>query len=430
MPTPARPPAQLRLLPFRAVRFTATGDLGDLVCPPYDVIDDAQRHELLDRHPHNAVRIVLPETSAVSANAPDDDRYARTAALFDEWLASGVLAADDVPALYVYQQRRGDHVLQRGLLGAVVWQPLDAGVILPHENVRSGPVQDRLALMTATQANPEPIFLLYGGGGAASRICAATVSSPALAVAGTPDGITHELWAITDAAQLTEIEQDLAARTAMIADGHHRYTTYGYLRDQLGGSDGVPGPWDAGLTLLVDESAGMPDIRAIHRVIPGLALSTAVERAAAVFDVRPLPGADLSSALDELAQTTGPAYVVSDGAEFTLLFAPDAARLAAAKPVDHGDAWWQLDASVASVLLMAQLWEVSDTAGQVEAEHDPAAALRLANESAGVALLLNPAPLAGIVAVAEAGEAMPRKSTLFLPKPCSGFAMRAFRFER
>jgi hypothetical protein len=78
---------------------------------------------------------------------------------------------------------------------------------------------------------------------------------------------------------------------------------------------------------------------------------------------------------------------------------------------------------------MEQLGGVSDTAGQVEAEHEPAAALRLATHTDGTALLLNPAPLAGIVAVAEAGEAMPRKSTLFLPKPCSGLVMRAFRFE-
>ena len=429
MPTPAPPPAQLRLLPFRAVRPTAPGDLGALVCPPYDVIDEELRRALLDRDPHNAVRIVLPEPSAPDDDGADDDRYARAAALFDDWLATGVLAADPKPALYVYQQTRAGRVLQRGLLGAVVWQPLDSGVILPHENVRSGPVQDRLALMAAMRANPEPIFLLYGGGGAASRISAATVASPALAFARTPDGVTHELWAITDTARLQEIDDDLASRTAMIADGHHRYTTYGYLRDELGGADRIAGPWDAGLTLLVDESARTPDIRAIHRVIPGLAMSDALERAAGVFEIRSLPGADLSSAVDELAQTAGPAYVASDGDVFNLLFAPDPGRLAAARPADHGEAWWQLDASVASVLVMEQLWGVSDTAGQVEAEHDPVTALRMAKEEAGVALLLNPAPLAGIVAVAEAGEAMPRKSTLFLPKPCSGLAMRAFRFE-
>lgn len=428
-PTAAdRPPARLRLLPFRGVRFTADENLGVLVCPPYDVIDEQQRHELLERDPHNAVRIILPDP-ADDAAGTTGDRYAHAAALFDNWLSVGVLGVDDDPALYVYQQRRDEQLLQRGLLGAVVWQPLDAGVILPHENVRTGPVQDRLALMTAMRANPEPIFLLYDGGGAASEICATVVKQPSLALARTPDGMTHELWALTDRDQLARIDADLASRTAMIADGHHRYTTYGYLRDELGGARGAPGPWDAGLTLLVDESAGTPDIRAIHRVVPGLAMPEAVRRAAGVFDVRPLPSADVAAALAELAATAGPAYVVSDGERFTLLFAPDAERLAAAKPADRGEDWWRLDASVASVLLMEHLWGVSDTAGEVEAEHDAAATVRLARETAGTALLLNPAPLAGIVAVAQAGEAMPRKSTLFLPKPCSGLVMRAFRFE-
>jgi uncharacterized protein (DUF1015 family) len=429
MPQPATPPpAELRLLPFRAVRFTATADLADLVCPPYDVIDDEQRRTLLARHPHNVVRIVLPEPGDLD-DGREGNEYAHAAALFDTWLADDVLAVDAEAALYVYQQRIDDRVLQRGLLGAVVWQPLDAHVILPHENVRPGPVQDRLALMRAMRANPEPIFLLYEGGGPASDICAVACAGPPLASGRTPDGVTHELWAVRDPAQLTVIDADLATRTAMIADGHHRYTTYGYLRDELGGPDHAPGPWDTGLTLLVDESAGAPDIRAIHRVIPGLAMTEAARRAAEVFDVRPLPDADLTAALRDLAATTGPAYVISDGAMFAVLFAPDDARLAAAKPADRGDAWWRLDASVASVLLMEQLWGRSDTAGQVEAEHEPAAALRLARETAGTALLLKPAPLAGIVAVAEAGEAMPRKSTLFLPKPCSGLVMRAFRFE-
>jgi hypothetical protein len=78
---------------------------------------------------------------------------------------------------------------------------------------------------------------------------------------------------------------------------------------------------------------------------------------------------------------------------------------------------------------LESLLGVSDAAGQVEAEHDPVAALQLAERDGGIALFLKPAPLAGIVAVAEAGDAMPRKSTLFLPKPRSGIAMRAFRFE-
>lgn len=420
------PPPTLRLRPFRGVRYAAdvAADLGSLISPPYDVIDDDQRRELHTRHPLNVVRLILPDESG------DADRYTHAAQLFDQWLREGVLIVDDTPALYVYQQSRDGQVVQRGLFGAVVWQPLDAGVILPHENVRKGPVEDRLALMRAMQANPEPIFLVYGGDGAARRVSAAITVTAPLSIAHTPDGMTHELWAITDPEDLAAIDADLATRTAMIADGHHRYTTYGYLRDELHGTGAGPGPWDAGLTLLVDDEVSPPDIRAIHRAIPGLSLDLAVTRASAGFEIQPLDNiSDVDIALTKLAGCDGPAYIVSDGESFVLLADPDRTQLSAAKPADHTDAWWQLDASIAGVYLMEKLWGVSDTAGQVEAEHDPRAALRIARETNGVALFLNPAPLSGIVAVAEAGDAMPRKSTLFLPKPCSGMVMRAFRFE-
>lgn len=439
------PPRGLCLRAFRAVRYapSAAPDLAAVIAPPYDVIDDDLRLELEARDAHNVVRLILPREAAPPAagdattgDATTDqgalvtgDRYATASALFDHWLDNAVLAVDDAPALYLYQQRRASTVLQRGLFGAVVWQPLDAGVILPHENVRPGPVEDRLALMRSMQANPEPIFLLYDGGGAASEISAAAAATQPLVSTRTADGIEHELWAITAADELARIDADLATRTAMIADGHHRYTTYGYLRDEMHDAGAGDGPWDFGLTLLVDISVATPDIRAIHRAIPGLALGDAVERAAAGFDVRARDDVtDVDAALAELAACDGPAFVITDGHRFSLLSNPDAGALAAAKPAERTAAWWNLDASIASVFLMERLWGVTDAAGQVEAEHDPRAALRLAEVTRGVALLLKPAPLAGIVAVAEAGDAMPRKSTLFLPKPASGVVMRAFRF--
>jgi uncharacterized protein (DUF1015 family) len=418
----------LRLLPFRAVRYnTSVSDLGAVLAPPYDVIDEGEHEQLEANDPHNVVRLILPRDPA----EPGISRYDRAAQTFNDWLDDAVLAVDDTPALYVYQQSRAGVVIQRGLLGAVVMQPLDGGVILPHENVRSGPVEDRLALMRAIGGNPEPIFLLYDGGGDASNLSAAAVAHPPLASATTPDGVVHELWSITDRGELECIAADLAGRTAMIADGHHRYTTYGYLRDELHAAGHGAGPWDAGLTLVVDDSVATPDIRAIHRVLPGLSLESAVASASKAFRVVPLDllSDDVDAALDLLARQAGPAFVVSDGRSFTLLREPDADQLAAARPANRSPAWWALDASIAGVFVMEQLWGVTDVVGVVEAEHDPAAALRLARDENGLALLLKPAPLAGIFAVARAGEAMPRKSTLFMPKPRSGLVMRAFRFE-
>jgi hypothetical protein len=68
--------------PFRALRYDeAAGDLDRLVCPPYDVIDDAERQELLAASPNNAVRLELPELS-----------YDLVGALIDGWLGAGILA--------------------------------------------------------------------------------------------------------------------------------------------------------------------------------------------------------------------------------------------------------------------------------------------------------------------------------------------------
>jgi uncharacterized protein (DUF1015 family) len=419
----------LQLLPFRAVRYNpSVSDLSAVLAPPYDVIDESEHERLEASDPYNVVRLILPRDPTESGIV---DRYDAAAQTFNEWLDAAVLAVDDKPALYVYQQSHDGVVTQRGLLGAIVMQPLDGGVILPHENVRSGPVEDRLALMRAIGGNPEPIFLLYDGGGDATAISETATTRMPLASATTPDEVMHELWAITDVSELDAIATDLASRTAMIADGHHRYTTYGYLRDELHAAGKGSGPWDAGLTLLVDDSVATPDIRAIHRVLPGLALDAAVEAASKAFRVVRLEQAvdDVDAALHVLAQEDGPAFLLSDGRSFTLLRDPDADQLAAARPPSRSPAWWALDASIAGVFVMEQLWGVTDTVGVVEAEHDPRAALRLASDENGIALLLNPAPLAGIFAVARAGEAMPRKSTLFMPKPRSGLVMRAFRFE-
>ena len=96
--------------------------------------------------------------------------YQEAARLLRDWLAEGILVTEDEPALYLYQQRLaapgpdGDGVLQRGLIGAVRLAPPEARIVLPHEDVMPGPVLGRRQLMEATEANLEPIFLLYDGG--------------------------------------------------------------------------------------------------------------------------------------------------------------------------------------------------------------------------------------------------------------------------
>ena len=292
------------LAPFRGVRYAenrVTG-LAEVTSPPYDVIAADNESQLMAADPHNVVRLILPRHQAGQPGSPYED----AADDLTSWLADGILAPDPEPALYVYEQAApGLGVLQRGLIGALRLAPYSARIVRPHEDVAPGPVSGRRQLMEATQANLEPIFLLYQGGNGAATLLVDDIADgrQPLAEASTPDTLRHRLWAITDPAELSAISADLAPRTALIADGHHRYAAYLQLQDRLRQAGAGVGPWDCGLALLVDSTAYPPQLGAIHRVITGLVPEAAARLASAAFTVRELRGgtADVPAALDALA---------------------------------------------------------------------------------------------------------------------------------
>ncbi len=411
----------LQLLPFRALRYALDSDaLGAVTSPPYDVIDDDERDALAAQDPHNVVRLTLPTDGDAQG-----DRYAHAAGTLRQWTDDGVLGQDPEPALYVYEEQADGHV-QRGIVGGVGLARADEKIVLPHESTMAGPVADRLALLQATGVNLEPIVLAYDGGGATSRIVAEADQLPVLADLTTADGIRHRLWAVTDSARHAEVAADLGPRRATIADGHHRYATYLQYQDDQHAAGAGPGPWDAGLALLVDTAAFGPQVHAIHRVVAELSLDAAAKAAAGGFRVTAMATSNPAALLEQLADAgqRGHAFAISDGSEAFLLTDPDPAALQRAIPTDRCTAWRELDVTVAHYLLVRYLWGLEDNEGVVGYRHDAPAALAAAREG-GLALLLNPTPVGAVAAVAAAGDRMPRKSTLFTPKPRTGLLMRS-----
>jgi len=488
--------------------------------------------------PYNIVRLILPALDAAAPGGrsptPSDDAHAAgriAAGLLRDWLADGVLAVDDSPALYVYEQR-GPGFAQRGLIGLV---GVGTTAVHPHEDVMPGPVAGRRELMAATRGNLEPILLVYNGVGAgghggtagparqagpahhagsATSPAAASAAAPAasfsaasgasasatsrlvdltvdqrtpLAAAVTDDGVTHRLWALTDPAEHAAIAADLAARTALIADGHHRYAAYLELRAQMRAAGHGAGPWDYGLAFLVDADAYPLRLGSIHRVIPHLNPVEAARLAAQAFTVTELPGtppdadspassdngADsrdggtdprnddaaapqhgtmdsrdrgararcdgtgspddggtgrLTEALRQLADAgrDGTAFLLAGRDGFRLLHRADPGELTAAMPSGASPRWRALDASVMQELLLARLWSIRDNERDVLISHDPAEAVRMAVETGGTAVLCNPMALPAVMDLAAHGERVPRKSTSFGPKPRTGLVLRTF----
>jgi uncharacterized protein (DUF1015 family) len=259
-----------------------------------------------------------------------------------------------------------------------------------------------------------------------------------LLTAVTDDGTRHRIWALTEPAEQAAVAADLAARTALIADGHHRYAAYLKLQEQARGAARRDGPWDYGLAFLVDSAAYPPRIGAIHRVIPGLTPGRAVEMAKGAMRVQrlapgPSPDGGLAAAVAALGQAgrSGPAFLLTDGGEQYLLTDPVPDRVAEAMPDGHSARWRRLDAAVLRELLIGSVWGLADADPDVLVVHgDPAAAVQVARDTGGTAVICNPVVAADVMAVAQNGERMPRKSTSFGPKPRTGLVLREWADDR
>ncbi len=399
---------RLRLRPFPAMRFNPglVGDVGEVTSPPYDVMDRPMIDTLLSDHPQNIVRLVLPRM--VSDPVRSADPYARAANLLARWRDQRILVTDAEPALYVYEYGDGS-VQVCGVVGALELRKPGTGVVLPHEDVIPDIVSDRLAMMVASEANLEPILLVYDGAGSTREVLGRVRSRDPLIDVCASDGTYHRVWTMDDSAEVRTVRRALAQHQALIADGHHRYASYLQLRRRHRSIGDGEGPWDRGLAMLIDQSQYPLRLGAIHRSVSEMRLDAV--RSTSGFDVGELEWCSPSAP----APPRQPGqFVVSDSRQFTVV--------SVSQPRDRlvGDA----------ELLHARLlpaWGVSED--RVGYHHTVAQTLRNAQQDAGLALLLHPSTVDEVMEVARAGKMMPRKSTSFGPKPRTGLVMRSFDDE-
>ncbi|MGW6061472.1 DUF1015 family protein [Streptomyces sp. NPDC055189] len=410
----------LDLNPFRGVRYVPerVGSLAAVTSPPYDVVvrPDGLLH-LESADPHNIVRLILPQATTPAA------RNEQAAGTLHAWLSKGILAPDPEPGFYVYEQRDAD-ILQRGVIGTLRLSEAEEGIVLPHEGVMSHVVEDRAGLMRATSANLEPLLLTYRSNGAttgATAVIERTALTEPLLSTTTEDGFSHRLWAVTDPADLAEIQSDLARHQALIADGHHRWATYLRLRSE----HPSPSPWDHGLVLLVDTARYPLRVRSIHRYLHRLPVHDALSALADSFRVRTVEG-PLQHALDALAgaATESNAFLLAGDGAFHLIDRPSPDLLARTIPNDHPEAWQTLDATVLHSTLLDHIWQIPDAPEHIAYIHDTAATVEKAERDGGTAVLMHPVREEVVRDLARQGVTMPRKSTSFGPKPASGLVLR------
>ena len=425
----ARSTPIVTIAPFRGLRYDpARVDPSTVIAPPYDVVGEDAVAALHDRSPYNVGHIESPRA------AGGGDPYAHAAVLLEAWRREGVVVREEAPVYYVYEQRSaigGERVARRCCFARMRLSPFEDGIVRPHEHTMSGPKADRLALLRATRVNISPLLVMYqdASGAAAAVIANATATQPVYSA--TDDrGDEHRLWIVDDPAAVEALTAAAAASPATIADGHHRYeTALNYRAERDGADEGAR--WVlAGL--VADDEPGLV-VLPTHRLLPDAQPSADfVARLGELYDIEQI---DVSGGVEGLwarveagASDAGTFGLLGlDGASLHLLRARSPEAIDAAMPAGWSAASRALDVLILNETILHPLLGLDAaafTAGRVEFSEDVDEAWEWTRGEPGrLAFLVNATRIDQVVAVADAGEVMPQKSTFFYPKLATGMVL-------
>lgn len=368
------------------------------------------RSRYLALSPYNLVRVILGER-----HADDTDRnsvYTRAAAFLNEWIASGILARDRQPAVFPYFQEftepdTGERLVRKGFIALGAVEDYSAAIVHRHEQTLSGPKKDRLELLRHTHAHFGQIFMLYPDPACSiDAILDDAARSAPLAEVTDEYGVAHRVWMISDAARIQEL---MADKKLVIADGHHRYETAIAFRDEnpnLAGSDRVM------MTFINMHSPGLR-ILATHRLVSGIDTNGFLERAAADFRVEEI------DSLDRLRA----AWAQADGR--TVIGAAMGNRLFL---LEYTAGRNELDVRVLHDRLLGRALGIDEAAVREEKHLRYIRGIDAAVEearkgTAQIAFLLKPTSIQQVADTSFGGGVMPQKSTDFYPKVLTGLAI-------
>lgn len=424
------------LAPFVGWRFAESVPLEAVLAPPYDVIGPEAQKRYLHRHPHNIVRLILPQTLGEEAST---SIYERAAALMRTWIAQGVLQPDPRPAFYVLRQTfhlPEQGTLSRiGIIGRFALRPWGQG-IYPHERTFPTAKADRLALLRATGTHFSPIFALYSDPeGITAHVLAGVTAQPPTAAFTDDDGVTHVLWRVDNPARVAELQAFLSNRVYYVADGHHRYeTALAYQRWRREKAPPAPPGQAYDYALLYAAPMEQPALRILptHRAVRApkpTSRDHVLAVAARAYTVEPVQ--DDATLLQWMAARqpgepaiglvfpTGPAYIL----RLRWTASPVLRMLGTMPPFVAHLTVFQLHL----LILEPALGIPDDPDAQKQwVTYSPDAARLVQEVRAGrwdLVALVAPTGLHQLRAIAEAGLVAPPKATYFYPKLPSGLVM-------
>lgn len=398
--------------PFRG--FRPVPELASQVAAlPYDVMDSDEARAIVRQNPYSFLRVTKAEVDLPpDLDTHDAKVYQQAKHNLDEFIAKGLLRQDDTPCYYVYKQRFGEHE-QVGLAAVVSVDEYEQGIIRKHEYTRPDKEQDRVDHISATGAQTGSVFLTYRDNAAVNTLLAAAMQQQPAVVFTADDGIFHSLYVVSDPAVVAAMEQAFAAIDILyIADGHHRSAAAARVREQKRSQNpGHTGQEDYNFFLAVAFPHTMMKIMDYNRVVSDLAGLTPAEfldRISRQFDVMSWEAGAMKP---DRPQVFG-LYLA--GRWYQLTAKPEIV------PVDSLTG--KLDVSLLQDHLLAPVLGIHDVRtdqriGFVGGIRGMAELERLVDSGRfAAAFSLYPTAIEDLMAIADANEIMPPKSTWFEPK--------------
>jgi uncharacterized protein (DUF1015 family) len=400
-----KPLRGLRPLPHKAA---------DVAAPPYDVLNTAEARIRAEGKPHSFLHISKPEIDLPEDTDPyAPEVYSKGAENLNILIDEGVLIREEQPTYYVYRLTMGHHV-QTGLVFAGSVADYDSNRIRKHEFTRPQKEDDRVRQITALNAETGPVLLAYRASDAAGKIIkSVTTAAPDYDLVA-DDGVGHTLWVMEDTQQIDELTRLFNAMDALyIADGHHRSASASRVAaaKNESGSSG-DNSWDHFLCVAFPhDETQILDYNRVITDLNGLNKDQLLEEISAAFNV---------TESSEQAKPQRPAEfgMYLDGQWYLLEIDRD--RIPQDDPVAR------LDVSLLQDNLINPLLGVADP--RTDNRIDFVGGIRGLGElekrvdsgEMQIAFALYPTSMEALMAVADANEVMPPKSTWFEPKLADG----------
>lgn len=409
----------VEILPFNGIRYADDIDIEKVVAPPYDVISDEAREEYYKRHKNNIIRLILGRK--YEDDTPQNNNYTRARAYFNKWLEGEVLKQDERPSIYLLEQEYSvgrERKRMLGIISLVKLEEFEKGAILPHEEVLTSAIDDRLNLMSACSANLSQIFTMYPDPErTVERIVAEETKRPPVAEVNA-DGVVSRLWRIDDSDIIARVKAEMKEKKLFIADGHHRYATALMMRDRMREKTGSDA-YDYTMMYYTNMDSGGITILPAHRLLNNVNFDMSkMRKIEEYFDIAPVEQRQMLKKLKEMNKTHHVFGMCFDGRCY-LLKLKDENVMDKIINSKKSREWKRLDVTIIHALLI-DLVAGPDNISYVI---DDKEAIRKAGEKGNVVLFVNPTKVDEVKKIALNRERMPGKATYFYPKLLTGLVM-------